>query len=398
MSDHEEKKKSKKSVTLVSDPFQIKTHEIAEAQDREDELDLDQELEDDREPAELNLEDDATVNERLESLAKAMSKEQREQIEELTELAPEDAEASAARLAAQIAEDEALARALIDENAQLSADADPEVLAAMPSGTDEDEIKSCIEALLFMTDKPMSAEKIREHLGPELKLSLFQEAITSLMDDYKKVNHGIELVKIAGGYQLRTKPIRAPLAKKLAKIQTQRLSSGAMETLAIVSYKQPVLKEDIDKIRGVDSSHFIRGLLDKKLIKISGRSELPGRPMEYATTQEFLEVFGLSDLNAMPALRELEQMVPNTQVGDDEDPRLKEMRKMVSEMKSSSDSIMDYDPKEDEKFLKDIREKVNSISITTQTLQAQEAEAKGQPLPVLPPEPKLGEQVQMPVD
>src|SRR5476651_1049559 len=101
-----------------------------------------------------------------------------------------------------------------------------------------------------------------------------------------------------------------------------------MESLAIIAYRQPVMKEDIDKIRGVDSSYFIRGLLDKKLIEITGRSELPGRPMLYGTTKEFLEIFGLKDINQMPPLRELESMVPGSQSSnpDDEDPRVKEMR------------------------------------------------------------------------
>src|SRR5262249_281019 len=152
---------------------------------------------------------------------------------------------------------------------------------------------------------------------------------------YQGIHHGIELIEVAGGWQFRTKPGRAALARKLAKVQTQRLSRGAMETLAIVAYKQPLMKEDIDKIRGVDSSHFIRGLLERKLVQISGRSEPPGRPMVYSTTQEFLQLFGLRDLDSMPPLRELEAMIPTTQTGnpEDEDPRVKEMRRLVGQMK-----------------------------------------------------------------
>jgi segregation and condensation protein B len=151
-----------------------------------------------------------------------------------------------------------------------------------------------------------------------------------------------------------------------------------MESLAIVAYKQPVLKDDIDKIRGVDSSHFIRGLLDKKLIKIAGRSELPGRPMLYATSTEFLEVFGLKSLEALPPLKELESMVPGSQSGnpDDGDPRVKKMRELVASMNADHSVNLLYDPKEDEKFLTDIRERVKSIEIVTPTLQAQADEAE----------------------
>jgi segregation and condensation protein B len=140
-----------------------------------------------------------------------------------------------------------------------------------------------------------------------------------------------------------------------------------METLAIIAYQQPVMKEEIDKIRGVDSSYFVRGLLDRKLIKISGRSELPGRPMLYGTTPEFLEVFGLKDLSSLPSLRELEQMIPQSQSGnpEDEDPKTREMRRLVSEMKADHSSALHYNPKEDEKILKEIRDQVNLIPTST---------------------------------
>ena len=180
------------------------------------------------------------------------------------------------------------------------------------------------------------------------------------------------IVEVAGGFQFRTKPGRANLARKLAKVQTQKLSSGAMETLAIVAYKQPVLKEDIDKVRGVDSSHFIRGLMDKKLIAISGRSDLPGRPMLYTTTQAFLELFGLKDLSSMPPLAELEQMVPTSQSDRSEDPRVLKMRTLVAEMNSDK-TRLDYNPREDEVILKDIRDRVSQIPTSTPYLDEQKA-------------------------
>lgn len=333
--------------------------------------------------AELPEQDPAEVEAELERIASAVQENDRKHEESLQELAPDQAEEAAKLLAAQIAEDQALAQAELAEQESLDAELDPELAAALPKAPVADEhgnldlaeIESCLEALLFMTDKPMSLEKLQELLGPDFSHSLFQEAMTSLRDRYQRAYHGIELVEVAGGFQFRTKPGRAALAKKLAKIQTQRLSGGAMETLAIVAYKQPVLKDEIDKIRGVDSSHFIRGLMDKKLIRISGRSDLPGRPMLYSTTSEFLELFSLKDLSAMPSLRELEQMIPTSQSRnpDDEDPRVKEMRRLVGEMKADTSTTLLYDPREDEKFLKDIRERVNSIPTSTPYVEQQKA-------------------------
>jgi len=204
---------------------------------------------------------------------------------------------------------------------------------------------------------------------------LFTQALAGLQARYQAMHHGFELIEVAGGWQLRTKPGRAALAKKLAKVQTQRLSSGGMESLAIIAYRQPVMKEEVDKIRGVDSSYFIRGLLDKKLIAITGRSELPGRPMLYSTTETFLELFGLKDLAGLPSLRELEQMVPasQSQNPEDEDPRVREMRKLVSKMKSDTSTTLLYNPEEDERILTEIRERVQAIPTSTPYLDEQKA-------------------------
>jgi segregation and condensation protein B len=294
-------------------------------------------------------------------------------------------EESAEELQRQIAEDQALAAEMAREAAEAEKllETDPELLAALPKEPQPDaqgnmdlsEMQSCIETLLFMVDKPVSHKKLQEWLGPDFKEELFVQALEGLKLRYQSPQHGIELVEVANGWQLRTKPGRAALAKKLAKIQTQRLSSGGMETLAIIAYRQPAMKEEIDKIRGVDSSYFVRGLLEKKLIAITGRSELPGRPMLYSTTDHFLELFGLKDLSALPSLREIEQMVPSSQSKnpEDEDPRVKEMRRLVGQMKADTSTTLLYDPKEDEKILTDIRERVKAIPTSTPYLDEQKA-------------------------
>ncbi|MDR3608398.1 MAG: SMC-Scp complex subunit ScpB [Oligoflexia bacterium] len=359
-------------VSLVQDPFGLKTLEITEAQGTEDE-----ELPTDDFEMIDEVEAQADLDRLSEALADPMTavSEWKPDADASALASAEEAEQSAALLAAQIAEDEALQAELAQETADEAGDD-----ATLSEQMDISEIQSSIEAILFMSEKPLSLEKIQEMLGPDFKHSVFQEAITALVDRYSANEHGIEIVAIANGYQFRTKPGRAELAKKLSRIQTQRLSSGAMETLAIVAYRQPAMKEDVDKIRGVDSSYFVRQLLDRKLIEISGRSDLPGRPMVYSTTDTFLALFGLKDLSAMPSLREIEQMVPASQSGsaDDEDPRVKEMRRLVSHMKADT-TRLEYDPEEDDKILSEIRERVKSIPTSTPSLDAQkEAEKAAQ--------------------
>jgi segregation and condensation protein B len=359
------KSKESETISLIENPYGFETLEITEDQNNPD---FEQEIDTDSEEDAIDMS----------KLARAVADSDAAHAEEVSEtlragLSEQEAQEELAR---QIAEDQALTQRMAEEAAQeLEDENDPEMLAAMPNSEHLDmlEVQSCIEALLFMADKPVSAAKLRELLGPDFTLDIFKEALSALQERYKASHHGFEIAAVAGGYQFRTKIGRAPLARKLAKIQTQRLSSGGMESLAIIAYKQPVLKEEIDKIRGVDSSYFIRGLMDKKLIKISGRSELPGRPMLYSTTDEFLQIFGLMDLAAMPPLRELESMVPTSQAKNEEDPRVKELRRLVGQMNSDTSTTLNYDPKEDDKLLQEIRERVQSIPSSTPYLDEQKA-------------------------
>ena len=360
-----------------------------------------------------NLETSETLEEQLDRLAKTLSAVEKEaEVEVVSTLKPEEAqevlqsqilEAESLMslednlildsLSDQLQEIDAKSEFQTESSSELSESGDSvENSPSEPEPTlslDQAEIQSAIEALLYISDKPISMDRLHELLGPNFDRALFEEAIQALTQRYTTVHHGIELVEVSGGYQFRTKPGRSLLAKKLVKVQTQRLSAGGMETLAIVAYRQPVMKEDVDKVRGVDSSYFIRHLMERKLIKISGRSELPGRPMLYSTTPEFLEVFGLKDLSVLPSLRELEQMIPGSETPrpEEEDPRVRDMRRMVSEMRDSTESELYYNPDEDERILKEIRERVTSIPTSTpylEELKAAEALAQQEPQPVDP--------------
>jgi segregation and condensation protein B len=300
--------------------------------------------------------------ESLKNLADAIANVEQEVMQELESFNSDE------QLAKEIEEDKKLA-----EEIQKELEQENETHNEAVSSLDLPEMESCIEALLFMLDKPASEKRLLELLGETADKKLFKKAMQSLQARYQATNHGIEIAEISGGYQLRTKAGRAHLAKQLSRIQTHRLSSGAMETLALIAYRQPMMKEDIDRVRGVDSSYFIYGLLEKKLVKIVGRSELPGRPMLYGTTDEFLELFSLKDLTSMPALREVESMIPQlaAEKGGEEDPRVLAMRAMVEKMNSDGTNQLGYNPKDDEKILKDISEHVKSIPTSTPYLDEQ---------------------------
>jgi segregation and condensation protein B len=168
-------------------------------------------------------------------------------------------------------------------------------------------IKAVIEALIFASDTPLALEKICIILSGVEK-SEIKEALEKLVLEYNERQGGIYLQEVAGGFQFRTRPELSPWVKKLKSTKPHSLSPQAMETLAIVAYKQPIVKSEIESIRGVDVGAPLKGLLDKKLIRIVGRKDVPGKPIIYGTTRKFLEVFNLKDLMDLPNLRELKEL------------------------------------------------------------------------------------------
>jgi segregation and condensation protein B len=120
----------------------------------------------------------------------------------------------------------------------------------------------------------------------------------------------VTLDEVSGGYQLRTKVDNAGWLRKLVKARPFRLSGPALEVLSIIAYKQPLVKSEVDDIRGVESGHLVRALIEKNLVKFAGKSELPGKPMLYATTKQFLELFGLRNIRELPTLSEIDKLIP----------------------------------------------------------------------------------------
>jgi segregation and condensation protein B len=156
-------------------------------------------------------------------------------------------------------------------------------------GTEIKPLKLIIEAFLFASDKPVTAREIHSWLPT--------------------IGRSFALKEVALGYQFRTQSEYAPYVLQMLKTSPARLSRAAFETLAIIAYKQPILRQEIERLRGVDVGGILRTLLEKNLIRIMGRKNLPGKPLIYGTTRRFLEVFDLKDINSLPKLKEIKDLV-----------------------------------------------------------------------------------------
>ncbi|MDY6913868.1 MAG: SMC-Scp complex subunit ScpB [Planctomycetota bacterium] len=173
----------------------------------------------------------------------------------------------------------------------------------------EREVAATVEAVLFASDAPLSAAKIAQVAKLPGQRAVNQ-AIESLNARYKQAGCAFHIDRLAGGWQMLTHPQYHDVLASLLQTKSQtRLSQAALETLAIVAYRQPVLRADIEVIRGVACGEVLRGLMEKNLIKIIGRAEVLGRPMLYGTTRRFLEVFGLGSLDDLPQAEELRKAV-----------------------------------------------------------------------------------------
>ena len=170
------------------------------------------------------------------------------------------------------------------------------------------EQRSIVEALILASPDPIPAARLAK-LVPHCTPSKARTLVEQLHADYVSERRAFEICEVAGGYQLRTHPEFSSYLRELQKTRPLRLSNAALETLAIVAYRQPLTRAEVEQVRGVDAGPVMRSLLERKLVKLAGRREVPGRPMLYATTKRFLEVFGLADLKDLPTLRELEELV-----------------------------------------------------------------------------------------
>jgi segregation and condensation protein B len=168
-------------------------------------------------------------------------------------------------------------------------------------------LKYIIESLLFVAQEPLSVKHFKKILNP-VETGDIKIALKELSDEYEARKGGFYLNEVAGGFQIRTRPEYTGWIKRYIQPHPPRLSKASLETLAIIAYKQPIIRSDIEHLRGVDCGGILRVLLKRKFIRVLGRKELPGRPLIYSTTKRFLEVFDLKDLRDLPTPKEIEDL------------------------------------------------------------------------------------------
>lgn len=166
-------------------------------------------------------------------------------------------------------------------------------------------LKKSIECLIFISEKPLSVDSLNKHF-PDNKKSDIRQCLEELIHEWRGMDRGFSLSEVSGGYQFRTSPEFADLIQRFRQSKPFKLSRAALEILAIIAYKHPITRLDIDQIRGVDSSGVLSVLLERELIDIRGRKDVPGRPFLYGITDKFLETFSLKSLDDLPTLKELE--------------------------------------------------------------------------------------------
>jgi segregation and condensation protein B len=171
------------------------------------------------------------------------------------------------------------------------------------------EKRRIVEALVLAAPEPIPAARIAG-IVPRCKPAQVTELIGELNAEYVKQGRSFEICEVAGGYQMRTLPQYAPYLQQTLKERPLRLSQAALETLAVVAYRQPVTRAEVEHVRGVDAGAVLRSLIERKLVRIAGHREVPGRPMLYGTTRRFLEVFELEKLEDLPTLRDLRELAP----------------------------------------------------------------------------------------
>lgn len=223
------------------------------------------------------------------------------------------------------------------------------------AGFDKDSLSGAIETLIFVSERPIKIKKIKDCLGGDKKipLSAIEQALSNLQQEYERSHHGIRLIEVGGGYQFRTKGIYAKYVQDIIKPSSFTLSPIALEVLAIVAYKQPICRFEIDKIRGVDSSHILRNLMDKNLVKVSGKSDNVGKLVTYGTTDEFLEIFNLSTLKDLPPEHELEALAEDQDIGEISD---------IKELIHSSHQLRSQDDLQELTELDELSSKIKKIS------------------------------------
>lgn len=238
------------------------------------------------------------------------------------------------------------------------------------TGADGFQVKRTVESLLFAADRPLSAAQIRELLGDDVERKAVKEALDELVVDYKQ--RGMVLHFFGGAFQFRTHPTSASYVQKLVAGKPVRLSRAQLDTLAIVAYRQPITRPEIDDIRGVDSGATLKLLLERSLLRVLGKKEEPGRPLLYGTTKDFLEFFNLQDLRDLPTLREFHELNDDSlaEVEKLDDMKDVDVAEMTAEVAAARDA--EHDAAQSEAALEDQRPSVGQTFAEDADLTAQD--------------------------
>jgi segregation and condensation protein B len=169
------------------------------------------------------------------------------------------------------------------------------------------DLKPIIEALIFVSDAPLTIDRLCDILS-EYKSEEIRSSVSELLNDYNTSERGIFLAEIAEGFQFRSRKEHAEIIRRLVKNSPSRFSKPALEALAIIAYRQPITRSEIEYLRGVESGGVLKTLLEKNLIRILGKKNVPGKPLIYGTSRKFLEIFNLKDLKSLPTLKEIQSL------------------------------------------------------------------------------------------
>ncbi len=181
---------------------------------------------------------------------------------------------------------------------------------APPAPVDAAALAPILEALLFASPEPLGTAAMKKAFGEEFPRDVLAEALEILKEQTNTENRGILLTEVAGGWQFLTREDCFPYVRRIARTQREeKLTPASIETLAVVAYKQPVTRAEVDAIRGVASGPLVRSLMDRGLVKVTGRAELPGAPFQYGTTRQFLKHFGLKSSRDLPGPEELGKLL-----------------------------------------------------------------------------------------
>ena len=243
--------------------------------------------------------------------------------------------------------------------------------------------RAVVEALLFAAEKPLDLAQLREIT--EMDESLLKQAIEALRQRYSAGASGAVLVEVAGRWQFRTDPELGAYVRRMLQVKPMRLTRAALEALAIVAYRQPITRPEVEDLRGVDSGAVLKALLERKLIRILGKKDEPGRPLLYGTTKEFLELFSLRDLTQLPTLREFQELS-------------EESRKIVEEEAPAPPIAgvgdLATDPKAAEKLAQHTVESDAALQQLESAMDDAEQQSKATAQLLTPPAPPVGPDAQ----